>query len=139
MPHYRGMRRGFCSVSASLGLGLGNVAWLLRFEPAAGTEAPLRDWLIGEVLPPLPATRGLGSVHLLEGAATPPMTNEQRIRGADAGFCWALIVTAYDAAALARLSVDTLSASELERHGARALADATYRLDYTLTREELSA
>jgi hypothetical protein len=48
-----------------------------------------------DALPRLPSEPGIGSAHLLEGAATPPMTNEQRIRGADAGVDWAVLATGY--------------------------------------------
>lgn len=36
MPHYRGMRRGLCSVTGSFGLGMGHIALLLRFTPEEG-------------------------------------------------------------------------------------------------------
>jgi hypothetical protein len=138
MTHYRGMRRGFCAVAASVGFGIGPFAALLRFDIAPGSKAPLRQWLVEDVLPPLPARPGLGSAHLFEGAATPPMTNEQRIRGADAGVGRALLVTAYDADALAAASA-SFGAAALQAHGATDVAETTYRLDYLLTRDELDA
>src|SRR5690242_10972366 len=101
MPHYRGMRRGFCAVTGSFGFGLGHVSLLARFNPGSGSAALLRRWLLQEVMPEVPAEPGIGSIHLLEGAATPQMTNEQRIRGPDAGVDWALLVTGYREAALA--------------------------------------
>ena len=139
MPHYRGMRRGFCTVTASVGVGVGHVGLLLRFKPAAGAEAGLRSWLVGEVLPTLPARRGIGSVQLFEGASTPQMTNEQRIRGADAGIDWALFAIGYDAAALDLLARDTLGDRHLAAHGATGVQAALYRLDYALSRAEIDA
>ena len=129
MPHYRGMRRAVCTVSASFGLGSGHAARLLRFEPAPGAETALRLHLAGEVLPPLPAVPGVGSAHLLEGTVTAPMTTEQRIRGADAGVDWALLVTGYRPAALdaLELGADRLGATE-----------AMYRLDYSLAASEVA-
>ena len=50
MQHYRGMKRGFCRVTASFGLGLGQVGLLLRFSPRPEEETGLRQWLCGEVL-----------------------------------------------------------------------------------------
>ena len=88
MPCYRGMSRGFCSVTGSFGFGIGHLGLLIRFKPAAGGESSLRQWLLLDALPQLPSRRGIGGVHLFEGALTPKMTTEQRIRGADAGLDW---------------------------------------------------
>jgi hypothetical protein len=131
MPHYRAMSRGFCAVSGSFGFGLGHVAVLLRFKPPSAA-APTRAWLLGEVLPQLPAKPGIGSVHLLERALTPPMTNEQRIRGGDAGVDWAIVVTGYHEDAVASVNL-----SGLEQREAGDFLAATYRLDYCLLRDDL--
>lgn len=139
MPHYRGMSRGFCSLTGSFGLGLGHVCQLIRFKPAAGAEAALRQWLTGEVLPGLPSRPGIGSVHLFEGALTPSMTNEQRIRGADAGVDWALILTAFRQEDLDRLVQTDLSRQALEQQGAADVVEGLYRLDYALTEREAKA
>ena len=66
MPHYRGMTRGFCTVTGSFGCGMGGVSLLVRFKPAPSTEAALREWLLRDCLPELPRRSGIGSVHLLE-------------------------------------------------------------------------
>jgi hypothetical protein len=129
MPHYRGMTRGLCSVSGTFGLGVGHAGLLLRFKPAEGMESSLREWLLREDLPPLPSEPGIGGVHLFEGALTPEMTNEQRIRGADAGFDWALFITGYSQDALESLG----QAARLESHGARGVFEALYRIDYSLS------
>ena len=138
MPHYRDMRRGFCTVSGSFGLGLGHVATLLRFKPADGAADSLRHWLAQQLLPTLPGQPGLGGAHLLEGAATPVMTTEQRIRGADAAIDWAVLVSGYAQAALGDLALLGLAHSALEAHGARDIDEALYRLDYTLGAIELA-
>ena len=134
MPHYRGMRRGFCAVTGTFGTGLGHVALLLRFKPQAGRAASLRQWLL-EALPTLPQKRGIGNVHLLEGAVTPPMTNEQRMRGTDSGVDSAIVCTGYHQDALERLVEDDLRL--LPQHGAADAFTATYRLDYCLSRGDL--
>lgn len=139
MPHYRGMTRGLCSVISSHGLGMGHVGLLLRFAPAADKQADLREWLLRDLLPQLPARPGLGSVHLLEGALAAQMTNEQRIRGADAGVDWALLVTGYDQGSLATLAETELGKTQLEARGARGIVSALYRTDYTLTAQEVGA
>ena len=127
MPHYRGMRRGFCSVSCSHGLGTGHVAALVRLKPGEGEAEALRSRLIRDLLPGLPGRPGVGGAHLLEGAATPPMTNEQRIRGADAPVASAVVVTGYEEGALAEAVGGIPGPAQL------------YRIDYSLSREELAA
>jgi hypothetical protein len=63
------------------------------------------------------------------------MTNEQRIRGADAGVDSVLLIMGYDAEALCELSQDMRH--ELERRGATEVSDGLYRIDYTLAHDEL--
>ena len=48
MAHYRGMNRGFCSVSGSLGTGIGQAGLLIRFKSEAGAEPSLRAWLLDD-------------------------------------------------------------------------------------------
>lgn len=139
MLHYRGMTRGFCSVAGSFGLGLGHAGLLIRFKPIAEAASALRSWLLGEILPALPSRPGIGSVHLFEGAVTPGMTNEQRLRGADAGVDWALLVTGYSHEALASLGHADLGNAQLEKHGATGIVAALYRMDYSVIRRELDA
>jgi hypothetical protein len=135
MPHYRGMNRGFCSVTGSFGLGMGHLALLVRFKPELQATASLREWLMNEGLPQLPAKRGLGSVHLLEGALTPAMTNEQRIRGADTPVAWAVLATGYSEEALRSFDLE----SELAQRGATGVVGALYRFDYSLSCDEIGA
>lgn len=139
MLHYRGMSRGFCSVTASFGVGIGHIGLLMRFKPEADAASSLRQWLLQDILPQLPARTGLGSVHLLERALTPPMTNEQRIRGADVSVDWALFLNGYSQEALENLTQADLNNTRLKRHGAVGVVDATYRLDYSLTEQEIDA
>ena len=136
MAHYRGMTRGFCSVTASFGVGVGGACLLVRFKPTPETASSLRKRLCDEVLPALPARTGLGSVHLFEGALTPAMTNEQRIRGADAGVDWALVVTGYSQEVLAQLSEGDFL-EELARRCAGGILAVAYRLDYSLSASEM--
>jgi hypothetical protein len=123
MPSYRGMTRGFCAVTASAGLGQGNAALVARFKP---TGDPL--WL-RELMPQLASRPGLGGCTLLESAAAPPMTREQSIRGTDAGVDWVLLVTGYDAKAVAGLEH-----ADLAKLGGASFG--LYRTDYTLHEAE---
>lgn len=138
MPHYRGMRRGLCNVAGSFGFGQGGTACLLRFSAHEGRAAELQDWLLREVLPGVPSKAGLGSAHLLQGAAAAAMTNEQRIRGADQGVDSALIVTGYDADAVTAIAGELADAGGLADHGARDVTRATYQAGYALVATELA-
>ncbi len=136
MPQYRGMTRGLCSVTASAGAGLGHAAMLVRFTPGTAASA-FRAWIADEALPLLASHAGLGSAHAFERASTPHMTAEQRIRGADAGMDWALLVTGYDADALESLAASRDVVDTLASRGATQASTATYRLHYMLTDREL--
>lgn len=137
MPHYRGMRRAFCTVRASHGFGAGHACALVRFAPQAEAKDGLGRWL-DDLLPTLPSRPGLGSVHWLEAAATPAMTAEQRIRGADRGIDSALVVTGWDADAVARSLRDEFAPARWTAHGADDVAIVHYRHDYTLVRDEVA-
>lgn len=137
MPHYRGMRRGLCAVAGSTGFGLGGKAALLRYRADEGSGPALDRWLLGEVLPGLVVLPGLGSAHLLHGAVAAPMTAEQRIRGADAGVDSAIVVTGYDATAVAACARRLAAAEGLPRHGAQQVEWAVYDRHYALAATEL--
>jgi len=139
MPHYRGMTRGFCSVTCSFGLGIGGNCLLVRFKPARGARSSLRTWLRDDVLPGLPGRPGLNSAHLLEGAVTPPMTNEQRLRGADVTVDWALVLTGYSEKLLTELATHECLEERLTQRGAVETIVVPYRLEYSLDAREVAA
>jgi len=139
MPSYRGMTRDLCSVTRSSGLGMGGSCLLVRFKPAHGTDASLRRWLCEEARPALASKPGLGSAHLLEGAASAEMTNGQRIRGADAGVDCALVVTGYDRDRLTEVAASELLVEQLPRRGASELTAAVYHLAYSVSASESGA
>lgn len=138
MVHYRDMRRGFCRLTGSFGLGLGRVGLLIRCSPAPGQEETLRSWLAETLLPALPAQPGLSSAHLFEAAATPEETKEQRIRGKDSAVDWVVLVSGFNRERVASLADDELGCAALERHGATGVALALYQMDYALTDRELN-
>ena len=137
MPNYRGMTRGFCSVAGSFGLGIGRSGLLIRFRPTTETRPSMRKWLLDDILPELPSRPGIGSVHLFEGTLTPPMTNEQRIRGTDAGIDSALLVTGYSRDALANLMRADLDSAKLEERGATGVLGAIYGMEYSIIHQEV--
>lgn len=139
MPHYRGMTRGLCAVLGSFGFGQGGAAALIRFAPEEARAALLHRWLLEEALPAVPHMPGLGSAHLLQGAHTAAMTNEQRIRGADRGVDSALILTGYDGSAVAECAKKLSDDGGLESPGAGEPSCATYRWSYSLDRAEVDA
>ena len=139
MPHYRGMRRGLCTVLGSMGYGQGHAAALLRFTPGGPDPGHVYRWLLGQVLPIVPGTAGLGSAHLLQAAQAAAMTNEQRIRGADRGVDSALIVTGYDRVAVEAFVMAMRGEEGLAAHGASDVTAAVYRCDYSLASAEIDA
>jgi len=139
MAHYRGMNRGLCAVVGSFGFGQGGTAALIRFVPEASHAAPLNRWLLEEALPAVPEMPGLGSAHLLQGAQTAAMTNEQRIRGADRGVDSAVIVTGYDSNAVAAYANKLCTGTGLPARGAGEVSCATYRWTYSLASAEVDA
>ena len=139
MSRFRGMVRGFCSVLAGAGFGMGSSAVSVRFTPHAGQEAALRDWLAHEALPAMASRRGMAGVHLLQPAPPPPMTKEQSLRGADTPMSWLVLATAYDAQALNAAIAAHLSPSALQQHGvAPGSVVGSYTLHYTATALEVS-
>ena len=138
MPHYRGMTRGFCTVTGSFGAGVGHAALLVRLKPAEEAGARLREWLLTNELPRVASASGLGSAHLFEAAAAPPSTSEQRIRGADSAMDWAVLVTGYRAERVAELTDRALSGEELRRRGALDYSATMYEMAYSLAHRERS-
>lgn len=135
MPHYRGMDRGLCSVLGSFGFGTGQACGLVRFKPDAATQ--VHRWLLEEALPRLPTQPGLGSAHLLQGAAPPSMTNEQRLRGQDGRVHSALLITGYQRSAVEAAAQLTLA--DLNARGSEEATLAIYEVAYSLARTEIDA
>lgn len=139
MSRFRGMVRGFCTVAASSGFGLGNAAESVRFTVLKGQESTLKDWLAREVLPAMASRRGMASVQLLQPAPPPPMTKEQSMRGPDMPITWLLLATAYDAEALSRASTEHLEPNALERFGASPeMLRGSYALHCTVAAQEVA-
>jgi hypothetical protein len=137
MPHYRGMRRGLCAVLGSFGSGQGGAAALIRFSPEASRAEQLHRWLLEDALAAVPGMAGLGSAHLLQGAQDAAMTNEQRIRGADASIDSAVIVTGYDADAVAAYGKDVAGPKGWASRGAGDVTCSTYRCSYSVSSDDV--
>ena len=139
MGRFSGMIRGFSTVAASAGYGVGSEARSMRFMPAQGRETEVRDRLAQAVLPAMASWQGMASAHLLRPALRPPMTREQSLRGMDAELPWVLLATAYDAEALNKAAEHHLNAGALERYGIPGRVETgTYALHYTVTAQEVA-
>lgn len=134
MTHFRGMTRGFCTLTASAGRGVGLNALVIRFKPAEAGEAALRTWLSQEVVPQSAAQPGLTSAHLFESGLKPAPTKEQGIRGQDAGIDWVLVLTGYSAEKTGAAGMAL--AKQLEARGVAGAIAGAYRMDYALLAAE---
>ena len=140
MAQVRGMRRGFCRVEGSVGLGLGHALLQIHYSPVEGRRQELHDWLLGDALPGIASAPDYASAHILESAITPPMTDEQRLRGKDASVDTVLIVTGCDAGFIDRVAGVDLAATRFDAHGcAPSSVRSRFRYDYSLTAAECMA
>ena len=135
MPAYGGMRRTLCAVEASGGAGMGGLAAVVAFAPPVAPAPEFGRWLVDDVLRPLEARRGFASWHLLRSARAASVTKEQAIRGRDAALEAAVVLTAYDEHALARVCERDLGSGAFDAHGADAeqYACSLYRLAVTFS------
>jgi hypothetical protein len=137
MSRFRNMVRGFCTVVASAGCGIGNAAVSVRFAVADGREPAVCDHLARDILPAMSSRRGMAGVQVLQPAPPPPMTREQSLRGADTPMSWLLLATGYDSEALSEATAAHVDLRDLERYGASPAGPiAKYALHYTLTSRE---
>ena len=129
MPHHRNMVRSLCRVQSSFGVGLGETMLTFRLSPLAGSGETLGHWLGADLLPKLPARRGLVAAHLLHdaGAAQGAPTTEQKIRGGDQAADWVVLVSGYSMDAVARFAADELDGA------VPGSITRIYRLAHTLT------
>lgn len=139
MTFYRGMRRGLCRLVGSFGYGQGAFALLIYFSASPERKQALQNWLLGEVMPNLPAQSGLAGVHLFEAGAQAELAADQLIRGKDEGVDSVLLITGYSRESLEGLTGKDLGVKELEQHGAIGVTSAIYQLAHSLTDREALA
>jgi hypothetical protein len=141
MAAVRSMSRTLCRVSASHGAGVGAHLLALCLKPADGRGDGLRQWLIGNILPPLAGEAGLTGAHLLErhSATVRPETKERALRPrSDAALDWIVLIEGYEPQALMRLAQEALSVAELTAHGAAGgRSAAVYQLAHLLASDEV--
>lgn len=140
MPHHLNMVRSQCRVAESFGGGVATSLATIRLSPETGKEAGLRA-AIGSKLRELATKPGLTGAHLLftDTPKTSAPTAEQRIRGSDGVADWIVLLSGYDADAVESVVTGELSASALQRAGAREnVMTGLYRLGYTMTSQDVS-
>ena len=139
MLNFRGMTRGFCKVTSSAGMGLGQAMLSIRLTPLPGRESALRE-RVAEALLGIASQRGLTSAHLFEPAAAPAMTKEQAIRGKDAQMPWVLLVTGYSDEAVSQVAQGELAEARMAARGsAPGSVRGRYKLHGLLTARERAA
>ena len=118
MPHFRGMVRGFCEVTHRIGSVVGGNVLTIRYVARPQHRASLARWIGDECLPRVAQLRGFASACTLVAAATPPMTEEQALRGRDIAVDSVVLVSTHAAAPLDELQDRLLAPRELETRGA---------------------
>lgn len=148
MPHHRHMVRSQCRVMASAGSAVSGHALTLRMATGHGSQAGVVD-AFGPLCGRLALLPGLAGAHLLRHE--PPdiaPTTEQRIRGlGDQAADWVLLVTGYEAPAVAAVLQQPALQAALAAAGATQLAPQCFRLCHSavagepagLPREEATA
>lgn len=106
MREHRNMVRSVCRVDAAFGVGLGGALLTARFSSPPG--------LASELLPSLPSRKGLIAAALLRRIPAPE-TTEQKLRGGDASADWIVLVTGYDADAVAAVAADEMREAAFAR------------------------
>ena len=139
MQHHPGMTRSMCRVHSSHGSGLARAMLTVRCAPLPGAEEKFGRWLSTELLPKLPARKGLVAAHFLKAAeARGEQTTEQKIRGGDAAADWVVLVNGYSVGAVAALAAEELGESALAARGAAPDRVAcVYELAFSMTATDL--
>ncbi len=139
MPHHRNMVRSQCRVLESYGGGIANGMMTLRLSPVADKAEHLLAYLRA-TLSDIPQRPGATSAHLLQ-TETPAaaVTKEQQIRGGDGVADWIVLVSGYDAAALANVAASRLDAASLGDAGAQpGHIAAHYNLRFAMSKSDLA-
>jgi len=135
-PHHRNMVRSLCAVALTCGGGIARSMLTVRLSPKPGRGVALLDRLRA-MLPKLPALPGITGAHLLQTQARSPgvaTTAEQKMRGGDATADWILLLTGYDAQAIAAIALAEASPTVLAAAGAQPESiSALYELRFALT------
>ncbi|WP_046113581.1 DUF4286 family protein [Aquincola tertiaricarbonis] len=140
MPHHRHMVRSQCRVMASAGSAVSGHALTLRMATGGVTQAGMVE-AFGPLCARLALLPGLAGAHLLRHE--PPdiaPTTEQRIRGlGDQAADWVLLVTGYEAPAVAAVLQQPGLQAALGAAGATQMAPQAFRLCHSAVAGEPAA
>jgi len=138
MPYVRNNTRTACTVTATLGHGLGGVLSVIDVTPAAGRADALRRWLVETGLPAVLARPAVVGAHLAEAdaEATRVRTDEKALLATpDAMARWLVMVEGVDAGAVLRAADDELGDPALRDAGAEGeRARALHQLNFAMSR-----
>lgn len=149
MPHFKDTERTLCSISLSIGRGLGGHMAYVGISPAGGQASALRD-AIRRRLEEVVSMPGVAAAHLLEGdpSASRIETREKEVRGkADDVADWLLMVEGYrpvgeiftDSVAGDGLGASALGPQVLRGWGAANVSGVVqYTLSAVLAEDELT-
>jgi hypothetical protein len=112
MPAHKNMVRSVCRVRCAFGAGFGPVLLTMRFSPQPNAEERLES----ELLPHLASQKGLLAAALLRNIALPAgLTTEQKLRGGDAAADSIVLVSGYDADAVAAVAAGELAQAPIAK------------------------
>jgi hypothetical protein len=138
MPYVCNNTRTACTVSATLGDGLGGVLRVIDVTPAAGRADALRRWLVETALPAALARPAIVGAHLAEAdaEATRVKTDEKALLATpDAMARWLVMIEGVEVDAVTRASDEVLGGAALRAAGAEGESDgALYQLSFVMTR-----
>ena len=120
-PQFQNSTRTACSVTTSVGQGMGGYATTIEFGAAPGREDELRSWLVDDVLPKVVTRPEVVAAHLCESdlktTSAKDSTAEQaamKSRGASTVRWFVMVETTVDQPEPAELTGETLAANGAE-------------------------
>src|SRR5262245_32165572 len=140
VAHFRNTTRTICTLVASYGRGDGAFIETLRLTTSRD-PAQFRQAVSKDLLPKLADHEGISGAYLLEGAgaASRGDSAEKHLRGApDQVADWVILIEAVEAAFLENLRRTAGAASILESLGVASCERGIDRLQFGLTKQELS-
>ncbi len=132
VPSFRNVARSICRVAFTQGVGSGGVMLTLRFAADPARRDALVDTLRRSILPPLVYRKGVAGIHvgLADEAASNIETTERKARAnATLVPSWVVLVEGISVPDVEGAAAPIVAA--VNAHGASALEQAVYRLEFT--------
>jgi len=137
-PFVKNAIRGLAAVRASFGIGTGGCALTLRFDPRAGGESALSNYLTSDALPRAVERPDITGAHFLvaDKAASSVVPEERKGRATDIPN-WIVVLEGVSLDAVNAACDAYLDADTLRKHGSSdAIARDTYSLQITVPRPD---